>query len=320
MGVPPMPETCVLYDMIITDTLTRAERASTPTMSQAPVVPHSTAVVPLLPFAGRAAEMQQLKTLTSSGKLILIEGEPGIGKTRLAEEFIAALSKSRSKPLLILLGVAHELEQGLPYQPIIDALRSLLSQPEWRSLRADLLAPMWIAEVARLIPELLNEFPHVAPATQLAEESRVWEGLYQFLMGLTRQRFVVLLLDDLHWADVSTIGWLSYMLHRAPSSSLLVLGAPRPIEAQSKLALMLQALRRVDRLTHLSLAPLSAHDLAAMAERLSPAHGDLLSRWLMHNSEGNPFFATELVRYAYISGVLEKNGSLDLRLDSTAHR
>src|SRR6185295_9739533 len=107
--------------------------------------------------------------------------------------------------------VAHELEQILPYQPIVDALRSLFSQPGWKSLSMQLdLQPVWLSELARLLPELLTQFPHIPAPTQPADEARLWESLLQFFRALSRRRTVWLFLDDLHWADYATIGWIGY--------------------------------------------------------------------------------------------------------------
>src|ERR1051325_8729354 len=119
MGVPPMPETRNLYDALINDTF-----VAIPLESNAPT-PQLASSESRLPFLGREAELETLKGYLDAGKLILLEGEPGIGKTRLAAELIASQSRVK-QPSVILRGVAYELEQGLPYQPIIDALRTLL--------------------------------------------------------------------------------------------------------------------------------------------------------------------------------------------------
>lgn len=316
MGVPPMPETRTLYDAIITDSLVSSP-PSPPTSSPVRSSPRPLVTAPLLPFIGRAADLQALKTLASPGKLVFITGEPGIGKTRLAEEFIATYDQGGQRPI-VLRSVAYELEQGLPYQPIITALRGLLAQPDWPILRAQLaLAPIWLAEAARLLPELLSEFPHIAAQSQPAEEARLWEGLHQFVQALASQRPVLLFFDDLHWADAATVAWLGYVARRAGPSLLLVIAA-RSVEEQSSLAALLQTLTREDRLAQLSLSTLPPSAMRAIAAQLSPKYATQLFIWMTENAEGHPFFLTELVRYAYRTGILQGDGTLDVKALSAA--
>ncbi len=126
LGVPPSPETRALYDALITDSPSLAASiapepgtasplrspglaASVATLPAPPAAP-----LPLLPFIGRAQELLRMQQAAQQGQLILIEGEPGIGKTRLSEEFV---SPAQPGGRLVLRGAAHESEQGLPYQP-----------------------------------------------------------------------------------------------------------------------------------------------------------------------------------------------------------
>jgi DNA-binding SARP family transcriptional activator/predicted ATPase len=319
LGVPPSPETRALYGAIITDKLQtpnfklqiktdRTAAASADSGLKRFGVGSLGLGVTILPFTGRAAELQTLHSFAASGKFILIEGEPGIGKTRLAAEFI------ETQQAVKLRGAAHELEQNLPYQSIIDALRSLLTAPEWPALRLALddLPPFYLAEVARLIPELQTQLPDLPLAASTADESRLWEAVNQFLQCLARQRRLVVFLDDLHWADASSLGLVGYLARRAASPALLLLGTTRPAEARSRLAMLLQALTHEDRLARLAVSSLTEAETRAIAEQLSPTHHDSLSAWLNRTGEGNPFFITELVRFAYNNKLLQKNGVLDL--------
>jgi len=319
LGVPPLPETRALYDAIIKDEVGRMqdEVTSPAQRSSPPPNPSSFIVHPSsLPFVGRDAELRQLRELTAGHQLVLIEGEPGIGKTRLAEEFLAGYAlppaQAAQPQRLMLRGGAHEFEQGLPYQPIIDALRGLLSSAEWPGLRVRLdLAPIWLAEVARLVPELQAELPDLPVAAPVADEARLSAAVSQFLHSLARERQVAVFLDDLHWADAATLNVLGYLARRAASPAILLLGTARPAEARSRLAPLLRSLTHENRLARLPLASLSADDMAALAEQLSPAQPDPLLGWLARNAEGNPYFLTELVRYAYSNGLLLKDGRLD---------
>jgi DNA-binding SARP family transcriptional activator/Flp pilus assembly protein TadD/energy-coupling factor transporter ATP-binding protein EcfA2 len=317
LGVPPMPETRALYDAIINDSMPAPQSTSTQllkpdySISAQP----AQAAAPLLPFTGRSAELERVQTWVSSQKFLLIEGPPGIGKTRLVNEFLSAYRAapaSNRLPVLVLRGVAHELEQGLPYQPVVDAIRGLLAQPEWSQLRANLnLDPVWLAEITRLLPEMLTQFPNLLPPSQTTDESRTWEGIHQFLKSLSRQRRVFLFLDDIQWADGSTLGLVGYLTRRAISLSILLIGTTRSIETHTKLAVMVKSLVHEDHLTLMTLAPLTAADTGLIAKSLSPIHQELLTHWLTFSAEGNPYFLTELVRHAYLTNLLQKEGPLD---------
>ena len=321
MGVPPMPETRTLYEAIINDRLPAAD-AEAPwagarrAEAVRPGMPAAgRPAAPLLQFTGRAGELEALKTLGRSGKLALVEGAAGIGKTRLVEEYLAGLlkaSRQEGGAGLLLRGTSHELEQGLPYPPVVDALRGLFIQPDWPAVRAQLnLGPVWLAEIVRLTPELRAQMPDVPQAPESTDEARLWEGVSQFLQGLGRRRKVILFLDDLHWADPSTLGLVGYLVRRAASPAIVMIGAARSVEPRSRLAQLVKALTREDRLARLPLAALSPDDTAAVARQLSPENPLPLARWLAESAEGNPYFLTELVRHALSTNVLQKDGDLD---------
>src|SRR5215510_12441544 len=187
MGVPPMIETRNLYDSIINDTFVVGPPSEASVQT---VAAQSEAAKSILPFVGREVELEKLKGDLGSGKLILLEGEPGIGKTRLISELIDTQVQVK-KTVLVLQGVAHELEQSLPYQPIIEALRGLFAKPEWKSLSIQLdIDPIWLTELTSLLPELLTQFPHIPMPSQPVEESRLWESLVQFFHALSRRATV----------------------------------------------------------------------------------------------------------------------------------
>lgn len=299
MGVPPMPETRALYDAIITDSLSKE---SMPAASIATVAaPRPTPPTPGFKFVGREQELKAMAQAASIGKMILIEGEPGIGKTRLAQEFIALHAGA-----LVLNGAAHELEEGLPYQPIVEALRGLGSLPEWTSYRAQVaISPVWQAGLARLVPELLPESAAPSSSATTIDESRMWEALDRFLFDLARHRPVILFLDDLHWADSATLAWLGYLMRHPTPPSFLLVATTRTIEPRAKLTVLQQTLLRQERMLRLKIEPLQTADLRSLAEQIRPTHAEALTDWLARYTEGNPFFATELLRFAAANGLLE---------------
>lgn len=256
-----------------------------------------------MPFTGRSSELEQIRAAADSGKLALIEGEPGIGKTRLAEEFLSRRGG------LALVGEARELEQSLPYQPLVAALRGLTSRPSWPALRGRLeLDPLWLREAARLLPEL-----HPAPdGLPPADEARLWEALARLLAALARVEPLALLIDDLQWADASTLGLLGYLLRRAAGTPLTLLATSRPADPRSPLAGMIVALLREGRLERLSLRRLSPDDTLALARGLTPIYAQPLAAWLDRNAEGNPYIISELVSHAQGSGLIMEGGTLNL--------
>ncbi len=312
LGVPPMPETRELYDALISDSYA----APVPVSSVPTTQPAPRASEAALPFIGREAEIEALKSQFGPGRLLLVEGEPGIGKTRLVSELIAAQLRTE-RSMLILQGAAYELEQGLPYQPITDALRGYLSRSDNAAWLPSSLAPIWLTELARLLPELLTQYPQIAPPAQPADEARLWEALLRFLQSLAERQRVWLFLDDLHWADASTIAWLGYAVRHATSPSLIFVSTTRPMDGASSLAKLRLALRREGRLAHVELSTLDHAAMGKMAAALSPGQREQLSGWLIENAEGNPFFLTELVRYARGIGLLSSDGQLDAELFSS---
>jgi predicted ATPase/DNA-binding SARP family transcriptional activator len=338
MGVPPMEETQTLYDAIITDTLpapasnnnattvVKSAPESAPAAMEAVALPPFTTWttpvaislarqgVPALPFVGRQRELQRLTELATAHHLLLIEGESGIGKSRLLEEFIEQ-RQQRDAPL-VLLGQARELEATLPYQPLLEALRTLFTQPQWPKLLRDLdLNPLWRTEVARLLPELADERVIPSPATPAVDELRLWEGISRFLLALARQRPLVLAFDDLHWADASTISLLGYLLRKAAQqgASITFVATARPVIAPAPLALLLETLLREGRLQRFPLQRLTTNDIAHLAQQITVQEPGALAAWLTELSEGNPFILIELLYYARDQHLLLPDGRTNLQ-------
>lgn len=322
LGVPPMEETRALYDAIVTDSLTEPDVAPIENRAPARVTapPAPPRMPPLtaragqpwvepLPFAGRDAELATIEQALAAGKVLLIEGPAGIGKSRLVEEYLATHDS------LALRGAARELDQVLPYQPIAEAIRQLLALPQWVSLRdRQEIAPIWIAEIARLAPELTPErlADQLAPPT---DEPRMREGLSQAFRALARRQPTVLAIDDIHWADTATLGLLAY-LARQRAAGLSLIATTRPVEPRSPAAAFVYSLTREGRLARLNLGNLDDQAVRWLARHISPRDSDTLAAWLQANAEGNPYIIVELLYYALQRGMLEADGTLHLaRLD-----
>ncbi|MEP7359669.1 MAG: AAA family ATPase, partial [Anaerolineales bacterium] len=194
LGVGPSPETEALAARI------RRETAAAPARSRAPEGPAE------LPFVGRAVEYARLIELYHSAaagraQLAIIEGEAGIGKTRLAGEFLAWAAAQGGD---VLRGRAFEAGGRLPYQPIVEAIRARL---ERENAPDDLLDDAWLAELSRLLPELRERYPDLPPAQpeEALAAGRLMEAVARLTLALATRRPLIFFLDDLQWADTASL-------------------------------------------------------------------------------------------------------------------
>src|SRR5262249_18517920 len=186
------------------------------------------------PFVGRAAELARLtarlqEARAGSGGLVMVAGEPGIGKTRTLEEFAET---ARTEGVLVLAGRCYEAEAARPYGPFVEALAEYARSADPEALRADL--GMGAAPLARLVPTLRERLPDIPePVTLQPDEERVrlLDAVAQFLIALSARAPLALILDDLHWADGATVAVLRHVARFAARRRLLLFGAYRDVEA-----------------------------------------------------------------------------------------
>ncbi|MGQ9852570.1 MAG: AAA family ATPase [Candidatus Oleimicrobiaceae bacterium] len=162
--------------------------------------------------------------LDPSSAVVIFLGPPGVGKTRLTQELISYARKQ----FKIFQGHCPELIR-LVYHPWSEAVRKRLELK-----REDLQAipSLWLAEVAKIAPQLRVQMPELAenpPLPPQQEPLRFFEGLAQFFLGLVNvgANGLVVFLDDLHWADAASLDFLNYFLSRIPKKSILILGTYR---------------------------------------------------------------------------------------------
>ncbi|MBE3560471.1 MAG: AAA family ATPase, partial [Ktedonobacteraceae bacterium] len=286
LGVEPDPLTREAYERLLhPQTPPPQARHSSPALAPSPTL------------IGRQPESEQLQTAWShaaSGEphFVLVTGEAGIGKSRLAEDFLAwanqqgaVTAKARSYAAL----------GQLSFAPVTDWLRS-------DALRAHLgrLDPLWLSEIARLLPELLTErsdVPHYEPVTEYGQRQRFFEALARAL--LATERPLALLIDDLQWCDPETLEWLFFLLRFDPTARLLVVGCARTEELPPRHPLrgLLLHLYSTLPVTEIALQPLDAAETAYLIAQV--AHHELDPTSLMqvyHATEGYPLFVVELVR------------------------
>jgi predicted ATPase/DNA-binding SARP family transcriptional activator len=254
------------------------------------------------PFVGREKELLGLNQLyddiLANGHLVMIEGEVGIGKTRLAEEFLAAI---QSKGALVIPARCYEGETQFAFGPIVTGLRSILAQGDVEK-RVEAIPPHWLSEVARLLPELSTIRAGVPPSLPLdspGAQSRFFEGLRQMLYAISRGNLPgIVFVDDIQWADGATLDLLSYLvrrLHEQPLCLLVTLRNKQPTNDNRVYQLQNEALRSgcatVLSLSRLNLTSVRelAHSSSLGGEALKE---DFIKR-LYQETEGLPFFLIE---------------------------
>ncbi len=256
-----------------------------------------------LPLIGRKQAMQQLRDATArlaNGGFIFIVGEPGAGKSRLLKEF------ATDQDGLVLAGHSHAGKEIVPYHPIIEALRQAFASP----LFGQHVPTVWLAEVERLLPEISTRFPATLQPVDSdlhQGQARLSEALVQILHALSTHRQVWLCLDDLQWADESTLAWLQYAATRFRRSRICVVATTRK-EDMATLAPLQRCLQREGLMATIELEPLTANAVADVLQAVKPPGvPNLTTVALIHQATGgNTFFVLELVRELLAMNALEQ--------------
>ena len=260
------------------------------------------------PFVGRAAELAALAgalddAFDGRGRLCLLVGEPGIGKSRLAEEVIAAAG---SRGARVLVGRCWEAGGAPAYWPWVQSLRGYIRECDAASLRAQLGDRA--AQLAQIVPELHERLPGLADPPAVDPEDarfRLFDATAQFLRAAAAARPIVLALDDLHAADASSLLLLRFVARELGSMRVLVLGACRNVDPLPgrPLAETLAEVGREPLTRRFELGGLSAGELAEYVEETAGeiASPRLVAR-LHEQTEGNPLFAGEIVRLLEVEG------------------
>src|SRR5713226_7154847 len=273
LQVKPSAETVALAEHIRTIAANRSGSTARPTTT-AENHPPSALVAPLV---GRQASFTQLvdryqQARQGHPQIVLLLGEAGIGKTRLASEFVAW---ARAQGAGVLSGQAFEMGGRLPYQPLVEALRPRL---EAENAPEDLLEDLWLAELSRLLPELRLRYPDLPalPQDELSGKPRLFEAVARLLDALAQRAPLVLLFEDLQWADSASLDLLRYLGHawKDHGSRVLLLGTVRGegLELNPELAAQLLDLGRDLPLTRLPLPPLGQTETFELLEALAGEH------------------------------------------------
>jgi predicted ATPase/DNA-binding SARP family transcriptional activator len=317
LGVSPLLETNEIYQAILEQRLpgpllfnmggSAGQDVSTPGREPEDLE------TPQYPLVGRSAEtvtiLHTYQNIAANGYFLGLYGEAGIGKTRLAEEFLAY---ARRQGAVTLTARCYQGENYLAYAPLIDSLRAALERPEClESLRQ---APnAWLVEAARLLPEINDLFPALRveyPSQNLgqspAAQEHFFEGIRQSMaaLGGTEKTLAVLksppavlFLDDIQWADQGTLELLAYLVRRLEGWRFLVLVTSRDDPSHSSqldgLVAEARRYRRGERLDLTRLKPNHVEDLVRAIRATGLELPEGLGQRLYQEAEGLPFFIVE---------------------------
>ncbi len=312
IGVDPMPETAELARQIQQlegDWKLEIDQSSVSTF-QPPISP---------PFVGRGKEIDLIarlltQTTTGQGQMALISGEPGIGKSRLVQETTVL---ARRQGFHVLSAHCYLVEQSMPYQPLIDLARQVMAgDNRWQQL-----APVWLRELAVLVPEMGDV---AASATGVARPSdepdespqgRLFQAIFHLFANQANRRKLLLVVEDIHWTDPATLQCLHYLARHVAQVPIGLTFTLREeyLSTDADLVAMLHSLRREAHVTSLPLARLTEADtIALLAQTADTApYADRLSHWLYQETAGNPFFFISTLQSLREEGLLHDAANTD---------
>ncbi|MBQ11679.1 MAG: hypothetical protein CMJ45_09040 [Planctomyces sp.] len=253
-------------------------------------------------FVGRQREMAGLRTvldeaISGQGRLVMLTGEPGIGKTRVAQELAGA---AESQGMRVFWGRCYEGLGAPPFWPWVQPIREYVRQADPETLRSE-MGP-GAADIAAIIPEVMAKLPGLEEPPQLDPDQarfRYFDSIATFLKNSAASKPLALVLDDLHWADRSSLHLLEFLVKEMVTTRLLVIGTYRDLELtrQHPLEESLAQLVREPVFHRYSLQGLDPEDTRRLIEDASqgvPAQGVVAA--IHSHTEGNPFFLAEVIR------------------------
>lgn len=260
-------------------------------------------------YVGAKSELSELcaryDRLSEGGQTVFLSGEAGSGKTRTVEEFCTYVTSHEGR---FAMGTCF-YEHGMgPYMPLLAAIDELLAGALDATEREQL-----IALIAERVPELVPLMETSSTAVRVhggfsiedapeAGRQRLYEGLFEVLVACAKARPLVLILEDVHWADEGTLHFMSYLLRRCADTSLLCLVTYRSEEVagdgQSALAGLMAQAANEDLFSELRLGRLDAPAVLQLARSLflQTNFSDDFGLYLYEQSEGNPFVAIEILK------------------------
>lgn len=261
------------------------------------VLPSETPMKSVLPLVGRDQAWKRMQlawqtAVSGQPRFLLLSGEAGVGKTRLAEDFLRWASR---QGITTAVTQCYPAEGDLAYTPVATLIRSDVLMPNLKQLGAE-----WLSEIARVVPDLMTTTPDIQPPDPVTEQwqrHRFFEALARAV--LPNDRAILLHFDDLQWCDRDSLQWLHFLLRFRQSARLLVVGTVRieEISASHPLVDLLDALRREGRVSEIPLDPLTREETAELATSISGrALGPDEIEHLYADTEGNALFIVEMMR------------------------
>jgi DNA-binding SARP family transcriptional activator len=313
LGVEPEPDTAALAARIRTQAIpVQSAIRRIPTQ---PVQPDTSVVFLGHLFTGRTSELAALVKCyehASAGQpqLVVLRGETGIGKTRLARKFVAWASAQGAE---VLRGRTFESGSHLPFQPLVEALRLRIEKEESPK---ELLDDEWVSPLIQLLPELGERMPgpplprRLPPALEReTTQPKFFESYTQVMVGLAKRAPLVVFIDDLQWADSATLDLLQYTIRRSQDSAARVLflaslrsdalhpmTQPRQTGGPQGLSQWLESVGREMTPVHIELESLREGETVQMVESiLAPAAPDF-AQWLYDETRGQPYYLMETLK------------------------
>jgi DNA-binding CsgD family transcriptional regulator len=277
---------------------------------------------------GREHDLQGLDRLMTHlqegrGQIALISGEAGIGKSRLVRE-----AKARApQGTMIIEGACFQTDSVLPYAPLLDLFRNFFGKHSPEEI-SRLLEP-WVPQLVKLFPELNRYLPDLRPAATMGpdpeqEKRRLFQALVQTLSELAQRGPLIVILEDLHWSDSTSLEFLLLLARRIPALPVLLLLTYRGEDTTPELTHFLAGLDRERLATELALQPMSSPEVEAMlqatlASPQAPVSKDFLDT-IFGLTEGNPFFIEEILKALSAEGDISyANGVWDQKELNLSH-
>ncbi|MDQ6722090.1 MAG: AAA family ATPase, partial [Candidatus Dormibacteraeota bacterium] len=255
-------------------------------------------------LVGRDSEISLLEdallaALRGDGGVVIVGGEAGMGKTRLVTELVA---RARRRGAVVVSGACSEAELSLPYLPFLEAMGNHLAREDVLALR-DRLGPA-AEELAQLFPQMGRPGPAGGDPQQA--KHRLFESILLLLRDAARSSALLVVLEDLHWADPATRELLDYATRRLRSTNVLILATYRTDEMHRKHALLptIEGWRRSGQVQLIELKALDAAEVADIVCTIfeEASISDEFRDFLYDRSEGNPFVIEEMLRDALDRG------------------
>jgi DNA-binding SARP family transcriptional activator len=250
---------------------------------------------------GRGREWESLRGAwkTARGgraRIVLVEGEAGVGKSRLASDFFRWVSAEGGT---VLRGRGYDVRGGVPFGAMIEALRSGIDAPGLAGTD-----PQWLTEVARVVPELRDRFRALGDTTPVATADgwRLFEGIAQMLAALAEEAPVAVLIDDLHWCDGDSCALLHFLARKLETAPILwcFTFSPGAVERDAPAARLVRALRTFRRTEPLKLRPLREEEVWELVRALgrvtAPTGARRLAARIHEVTTGYPFYVIELLK------------------------